>query len=238
MLVFAVLAVASGFQVPRGGRLTRRVVAVKGGADFASTVAPSLGVALSNAMFLSAVPAVLEARKNGSLGDLNPVPWAFILANCIAWLHYSFCVSNPYAFASNALGAVLGLFFTLTGVALGTPSQRNQLMAVAVVTSAATITASFWTCFLLKTAAARQILTGYFANIILVVFYGAPLSTLKLVLRDKSAASIYAPLSFLSLLNGSLWVVYGVAIRDFFIVVPNFCGLVLALVQLAFKLIF
>lgn len=234
-MLACLIVVAAAFHVPQSGA-RKRVIAVKAG--FASTVAPTLGVALSNAMFLSAVPAVLDARKNGNLGDLNPVPWAFILANCIAWLHYSYVVQNPYAFASNALGAVLGLFFTLTGVALGSPSQRNQLTAVAVVTSAASIAASFWTCFLLKTAAARQLLTGYFANVILVVFYGAPLSTLRMVLRDKSAASIYAPLSFLSLLNGSLWVIYGLAIRDFFIVVPNCCGLILAVIQLAFKVIF
>ena len=75
---------------------------------------------------------MLDARKAEDLGTLNPVPWAFILANCVGWLHYSFVTNNKYVFWSNAPGAVLGTFFTLTAVGLGTADQRRQIETVVV----------------------------------------------------------------------------------------------------------
>ncbi|KAJ8602038.1 hypothetical protein CTAYLR_002736 [Chrysophaeum taylorii] len=212
--------------------------ALTGGGSLASTVAPSLGVVVANSLFLSSVPAVVGARSASSLGDLNPLPWAFTLVNCLAWLHYAFVVRNKYAFFSNALGVLLGLFYTMTGMAYGSKSQRSQLEAVAVGFSLATLVASFCSCFVLETLEARRALAGLLANAILVIFYAAPLSTLGKVLETKSAASIYAPLSALNTLNGALWVAYGIAIGDYFIAAPNAAGLALGLVQLACKAIF
>uniref|UniRef100_A0A7S3NR04 Sugar transporter SWEET1 n=1 Tax=Aureoumbra lagunensis TaxID=44058 RepID=A0A7S3NR04_9STRA len=212
-----------------------------GGAEenkFATTIAPTIGVIVANGMFLSSLPAVLDARSIGSLGSLNPIPWAFIWANCVAWLHYSVIIKNKYAFFSNALGAFLGLFFVLTGMALGSPAQRSALEIIALSATSMHIIATLFTTFLLKSQKQRQLFTGYLANIILIIFYAAPLSTLADVLATKSAASIYAPLSIIAGVNSALWVIYGLAIKDFFLAIPNGAGLLLAIVQLSFKAIF
>lgn len=208
------------------------------GSLFTNTIAPSLGVVIANALFLSSVPAVLSARRDKSLGDLNPIPWAFVFGNCVSWLHYSYVVANPYAFASNALGALIGLFYTLTAVSYGSADQRATVEKVAVGLSFVSVVASCVNCFFLKTMEARQLCAGYIANIILVAFYGAPLSTLKNVIETKNAASIYAPLSILNTVNGALWVAYGLGVGDIFITVPNAAGFVLGLIQLGFKIIF
>lgn len=226
----------------QSSRARRPLIALTGGATgleiFTNTVAPTLGVVIANALFLSSVPAVLSARRTGNLGELNPVPWAFIFANCAAWLHYSYVIANPYAFFSNALGALLGLFYTLTAMSYGTPAQRATVEKVCIGFSVVTVVASFFSCFVLKTVEARQILAGYLANIILVTFYGAPLSTLKTVLQTKSAASIYGPLSALNAINGALWTAYGLGVGDIFITLPNAAGFVLGVVQLGFKAAF
>ena len=39
-----------------------------------SVYAPAMGVLTSNALYFSALPAVLEARKTGDLGPFNPLP--------------------------------------------------------------------------------------------------------------------------------------------------------------------
>ena len=74
---------------------------------------------------------------------------------------------------------------------------------------------------------------GYVANGLLLLYYAAPLSTLAKVVRQKSSASINAPLSFMSVVNGGLWTSYGLAVSDGYIWVPNFVGVVLSSVQLA-----
>ena len=36
---------------------------------------PILGTTLANAMWVSSIPAVMEARSAQNLGNLNPIPW-------------------------------------------------------------------------------------------------------------------------------------------------------------------
>jgi hypothetical protein len=42
---------------------------------FFTIVCPLFGCLIANGMFASPLLAVLQARKNGVLGELNPVPW-------------------------------------------------------------------------------------------------------------------------------------------------------------------
>lgn len=53
-------------------------------------VLPTFGVILGSCMFFAPVPALLSALRRGSLGDLNPLPWAFMLGNTLGWTTYSF----------------------------------------------------------------------------------------------------------------------------------------------------
>ena len=47
------------------------------------------------------------------------------------------------------------------------------------------------------------------SNAILLVFYCSPLTTVLEVLRNKSSASLHLPLSVMTIINGTLWVAYG-----------------------------
>jgi len=42
---------------------------------FFTLVCPLLGAIISNGMWLAPLPAVLAARRNGDLGELNPFPY-------------------------------------------------------------------------------------------------------------------------------------------------------------------
>ncbi|KAJ3125551.1 hypothetical protein HK098_000170 [Nowakowskiella sp. JEL0407] len=68
--------------------------------------------------------------------------------------------------------------------------------------------------------------------------YGSPLSTMYQVVRTRNSASISFPYSIASLLNGTFWGIYGVAISDAFIAAPNLAGAGLAILQLILRVIF
>jgi uncharacterized protein with PQ loop repeat len=53
-------------------------------------ICPGIGVALATLMFLAPYKDVQKAIKAGSLGELNPLPWVFMLGNCTGWILYSF----------------------------------------------------------------------------------------------------------------------------------------------------
>jgi hypothetical protein len=48
-----------------------------------SYFAPTMGTLLAEAMWFSSIKAVRLARQAQDLGELNPLPWGFGVANCV-----------------------------------------------------------------------------------------------------------------------------------------------------------
>ena len=208
-----------------------RALSVRGGASrLLEFYAPLAGTIVANLMFLAPVSAVLAARKDEALGEVNPVPFVSIIGNCVAWLGYGFATGNNFVFASNLPGTMLGFWFTLSAVAFASKAQR--LVVERMLLSYLFVLISAGWVAVKSTMPAKDVF-GYVANGLLLLYYAAPLSTLAKVVRQKSSASINVPLSFMSVVNGGLWSSYGLAVSDVYIWVPNVIGVVLSSVQLA-----
>jgi solute carrier family 50 protein (sugar transporter) len=76
------------------------------------------------------------------------------------------------------------------------------------------------------------------ANIFTLAFYSAPLSAVGQIIRTKDASPLYPPMVVMSLVNGLLWTVYGLAIGEMGVALPNGIGAFLSLCQLALLLSF
>jgi solute carrier family 50 (sugar transporter) len=78
----------------------------------------------------------------------------------------------------------------------------------------------------------QRFVVGLVTNMLLVIFYAGPLSTIRTVMcRVKHTASIHIPTMITNTLNGVFWAAYGYAVSDPFISVPNSLGAGLGLVQ-------
>lgn len=205
---------------------------------FLEQIAPKLGTVIANVMFLTSVPPVLEARKNKALGDLNPIPFAVIVGNCAAWVAYGLLTSNPYILISNGPGVILGLFYTMTAVRLADEKTKGTVETLLLIFMGVLLGSGMVSSLVLKDMAARTSLAGYIANAIVFLYYGSPLSTLGQVLKEKSSASLYAPLIGVNVLNGGFWTGYGMAVKDMYVAIPNGVGVILGAIQLFFCAIF
>jgi uncharacterized protein with PQ loop repeat len=85
---------------------------------------------------------------------------------------------------------------------------------------------------------ARNTVIGITTNIFLILFYISPLSTLPAVIKSKDASSIHPVLTLVSLVNGALWCVYGFALRDVFIWMPNGVGVLCCVVLVSLRVMF
>ena len=83
----------------------------------------------------------------------------------------------------------------------------------------------------------QKTIVGVAVNLNLVFFYGAPLSTIELVLRKRSSASIHIPTMITNTANGIFWAAFGVAVLDLFVAVPNALGAVLGVIQMVLCLL-
>lgn len=360
-------------------------------------IVPALGVCFGLFMTFAPYRAVLQASRDGHLGDLNPTPWVFMLGNAVGWLAYSFMIENIYVFLPNAPGLILAIWLNIQAIKLQYENFRSNELQNAIITAleeqskkklkveeveqlvdnivaeevavdillpmstAPIITdeemanmgrsrsntfdpshfrskmlpvransfhttyssttnsssspsiasrldsqrsshgfevaddnnvderndgtttvfeeaadaivdyASFiWEIAIQKTPApasheimvlsistfwlvlitiaalgrpildesSRTLLIGLAVNINLIFFYGAPVAKIATVMETKSSASIHIPTMTASLLNGTLWFCYGIAVSDYFISVPNGFGSLLGIVQLILCVIY
>jgi 23S rRNA-/tRNA-specific pseudouridylate synthase/uncharacterized protein with PQ loop repeat len=74
-------------------------------------------------------------------------------------------------------------------------------------------------------------IVAWAVNINLVFFYGAPLNTIFSVVTSGDSSAIHRRTLQMSFINTSFWILYGLAVRNPFVVVPNATGLCLGIIQ-------
>jgi len=208
------------------------------------TVAPRLGTFTSIAVVLSPAAAVLKAVRLSSLGDLNPLPLAFMAVSATSWLAYGLAVRDPFLVLANlagcitSIGYVAGVLPLLGGGGEGGAAKLRVMQAVVVGGTATCL--CLWTFLILSNSSADKAnaALGFFASGLFVVLAVSPLSTIGEVVRNKDSSSILAPLMVAQVTNSALWSAYGIIIKDQFLSGSSILGLFLGLLQLVLKLMF
>ena len=78
---------------------------------------------------------------------------------------------------------------------------------------------------------------GIIANINTCAFYGAPLSTIYTVIKQKDSSSIHRPTMILNTSNAVFWAAFGFGVWDWIIVVPGSIGAILGFIQIFLRLV-
>lgn len=79
---------------------------------------------------------------------------------------------------------------------------------------------------------------GFAVNINLIFFYVSPLSSIVTILRTKNSASIHFWTMFMMTANALFWCIYGLAIQDYYILLPNGLGLLFGIIQIMLYMCF
>jgi len=258
---------------------------------FFEYVCPSLGVVFATAMFTAPVNSLRMSLSKGSLGNLNPTPWAFMTGNCLGWATYGFIKKDIFLVISNVPGLILSIWLNLGALKIqyfqqqlvlknrgsenllsfrmedddvinnndgnhnlqsGTETKElEDIEEVALSFDSLTFheywlfpILVFW-CILLSCVSlipecneSKELIVGITVNFNLVVFYGAPLSTIVKVIKQRNSLSIHRKTVATGALNSIFWSLYGLAVDDLIIFIPNFCGIVLSVIQTVLCLIF
>lgn len=194
--------------------------------------APALGSALAQVMFLSPFPEIERCKTKRSLGHLNALPYPFVAANCAAWMIYGGISGNYWVYIPNFTGYFCGTYYSFVAYALDEKIRGTMERIVAVLIILVSFIGMVVSCVMKNSSeSARLVVAGILANLILVVYYSAPLSTMAEVVRTKDSKSMHFPLVFCNGLNGLCWTTYGIALNDWWIAAPNLFGSVLSIVQ-------
>lgn len=255
--------------------------------------APSLGVIFACLMNAAPIQSLKGALAAGSLGGLNPTPWAFMFGNCLGWVSYSYLTKDPFVFYANAPGLLLSAWLNISAIKLqyneeiilftplemegednnngdgNTTRQHGDTTQDIIVQCSKKETSAMssfvqpkvlsstmqerllysialiWLLILSYVGLSQWLphgqkvnIIGVSSNINLVFFFGAPLSSIAVVLRRRSSEPIHRRTLALNSLNASFWTAYGLAKHDLFISGPNIVGLSLSLFQVLLCVIF
>ena len=79
---------------------------------------PSLGVMLATLTFAAPVTSLRSRLSKGSLGDLNPTPWAVMTGNCAGWIAYSYLTKDLFVLFANVPGLMVSIWLNFGAIKL------------------------------------------------------------------------------------------------------------------------
>jgi solute carrier family 50 (sugar transporter) len=194
----------------------------------------------------------LKVRKDRHIGNLNPIPYAAMVFNCIGWLMYGFIRKDFYLCFANWTGVIFGYFYVNTClVALGSaepgsPEKKSRdlieqvLIAAVVYWGLLAIIAfvKFDLCIQDDLDISTSIF-GISCVVFTIIYFGSPLSSIIEIVKTKDSSSIYRPMIVCNFINCMLWVIYGsFSTGDINMILPNGAGAALAIVSFVVSLIY
>eukprot|EP01102_Stenamoeba_stenopodia_P007815 TRINITY_DN2207_c0_g1_i2.p1 TRINITY_DN2207_c0_g1~~TRINITY_DN2207_c0_g1_i2.p1 ORF type:complete len:274 (+),score=31.49 TRINITY_DN2207_c0_g1_i2:102-824(+) len=204
-------------------------------------VAPGCGVFTSTLIYAAPYNDVRKIDPTQGLGTLNPIPYAFIVANTLSWLLYGFLIRDYFIVGSNLAGLPLGIIYCLLCFAARPlRSARNIMLAIIGIGTPAVFLGDAFAFIMVNPTdpTTAKTISGWICIVVLCFFYTSPLATFYKVITTRDASSFSVSLSSACIVNTSLWTVYGLFTNDPYVWVPNAIGLVVSIIQIFFIFLF
>jgi solute carrier family 50 protein (sugar transporter) len=98
-------------------------------------VCPGAGTITATLMWIAPWKDVQQATARGRLDDLNPLPWAFMLGNCIGWITYSILIQNIFVLVANVPGLLLSVYYNMQALKLQFHEDRSTDLRKSIVSA-------------------------------------------------------------------------------------------------------
>ncbi|PHJ24019.1 3 saliva family protein [Cystoisospora suis] len=188
-------------------------------------------------MQLSPLPTIMRIKACCSTADLQGLPYVMLLLSAIVWLAYGMLRLDIVVLIPNITGVLLSTWYVRVFIRHCKNEEQNRAMRI-FIGSSLFLLASLLLIFLFLGLEQGTRLIGLSAAVINVLSYAAPLSALRVILREKSTACLPVEISLGNWLCSSLWLFYGWLSVDLFILLPNLIGTLVGSVQIVLLLLY
>jgi solute carrier family 50 protein (sugar transporter) len=182
-------------------------------------------------------PEFARINRQRTPGPLTVLPVVMLFCNSFLWTLYGFMVGQLFPlFATCSMGqcTCAGFIFIYYRWSPDRAAVR-RLVAKAGSVMALCMAYVVLGAHGLTNQTREQVITTLALMCISVniCLYASPLDTMKRVVQTKSAASLPISLCTVNLINGLLWVAFGITEGDYYVLTPNAIGSVLSAAQVA-----
>ncbi|KAG2506133.1 hypothetical protein JM18_009064 [Phytophthora kernoviae] len=182
-------------------------------------------------------PEFARINRQRTPGPLTVLPVVMLFCNSFLWTMYGFMVGQLFPlFATCFMGqcTCIGFILIYYRWSPDRPAVRRLCLKAGSIMAMAMLYVILGAHGFTHQSRNQVVTTlGFMCITVNICLYASPLDTMKRVVQTKSAASLPISLCTVNLLNGLLWVAFGLTEGDYFVLTPNAIGSVLSTVQVA-----
>uniref|UniRef100_H2ZBS3 Sugar transporter SWEET1 n=1 Tax=Ciona savignyi TaxID=51511 RepID=H2ZBS3_CIOSA len=175
-------------------------------------------------MFATGIPQCMQMIKHKTTKNIPFLPYLMTNINTIGWIIYGKMTVNFTVVLINAIGAALQTLY-MTVFLFFAADKTTPLIQSTFCGLTAAITWYMVTQYVKLANLAINII-GFICCTLTICMFASPLAEINTVIASKSTSSISFPLTVTASLCSAMWTLFGVALHDNFIVVPNALGFI------------
>ncbi|KAI3469364.1 hypothetical protein Pfo_026027 [Paulownia fortunei] len=184
-------------------------------------------------VLLSPAATFWRIVENRSTEEFDSFPYICMLLNASLWTYYGIIKPNALLVATvNGFGIIILTIYLSLFLLFAPAKIKAKTAALAVVMDVGFVVAAIlFTRWEMEGEACIKSI-GFLCACFTIICYASPLTAMRTVVTTKSVEYMPFFLSFFLCINGIMWTVYAILVRDYFIGVPNAVGFVLGASQL------
>uniref|UniRef100_A0A3Q3VQW9 Sugar transporter SWEET1 n=1 Tax=Mola mola TaxID=94237 RepID=A0A3Q3VQW9_MOLML len=180
-------------------------------------------------MFSTGLSDLKKMRESRSTDNIQFLPFLTTCLNNLGWIYYGVLKEDQTILLVNSIGALLQILY-ITVYFNYTKLKRLVTSQVFVAGIVLTCGWLYFTMFLPE-GESRLSQLGFTCSVVTVSMYLSPLSSLAEMVRSRNVQCLSFPLTVMTLLTSTSWVLYGLEMNDCYIVVPNTPGIITSLIR-------
>ncbi|XP_020492994.1 sugar transporter SWEET1 [Labrus bergylta] len=181
-------------------------------------------------MFSTGLNDLKKMRENKSADNIQFLPFLTTCLNNLGWLYYGVLKSDQTIILVNVIGALLQILY----IVMYLHYSKQKRLAMSQTLAAGMVLTCGWFYFTtyLPEGETRLSQLGLTCSVITVSMYMSPLTDLVAIVRSGDVQRLSFPLTVATFFTSTSWVLYGLQLGDYFILVPNTPGIFTSLVRL------
>ncbi|CAL8329130.1 unnamed protein product [Lota lota] len=181
-------------------------------------------------MFSTGLADLKKMMSTKSSENIQFLPFLMTCLNNLGWLYYGMLKNDGTVIIVNVIGACLQILYII----FYCHYTKEKCRVMSQTSVAAGVLAAGWLYFymLLPQGDAQLAQLGLTCSVVTVCMYASPLTDLVGIVRSRNLQCLSFPLTVATFFTSTSWVLYGLQLDDYYIMVPNTPGIFTSLIRL------
>ncbi|KAF5459589.1 hypothetical protein F2P56_019527 [Juglans regia] len=198
-----------------------------------------LGNIASFVVFLAPVPTFLRVFKKKSTDGFQSLPYVVAIFSAMLWMYYASLKSDEILLITiNSFGCVVETIYVALYIIYAPKQARMLTLRLVLLLNVGGFCVLLLLSQFLAKGPNRVRVLGWVCVAFSISVFAAPLSIMRVVIRTKSVEFMPFTLSLFLTLSAVMWLLYGIALKDLYVALPNILGFILGVLQMVLYVIY